>query len=170
MDESEAIHTSSSAISWTMKSLGARLRQKTRKLEKVKCLSRLVMGKCIKPAEMLGSVAIKRHHWKLNIWKEEVIWRVRSQKKVWRRKKMIINRIMKANIVRTRQTHYTVICSSLTVDLPPKFSQWYTSHTLPSYLFFCWFHSRSGFWWFWHSSTLQLMFWFDTSKLHCKIS
>lgn len=51
MDESEAMHTSSSAISLIMKSLGARLRQRTRKLEKVKSLSRLVMGKCLKPAE-----------------------------------------------------------------------------------------------------------------------
>ncbi|KAJ4869262.1 Uncharacterized protein Rs2_49194 [Raphanus sativus] len=38
MDESEAMHTSSSAISLTMKSLGARLRQRTRKLEKKKRL------------------------------------------------------------------------------------------------------------------------------------
>ena len=51
MDESEAINTSSSAIFWTIDSLGASVRQRTRKLEKVGSLSRLVMRKRFKPAE-----------------------------------------------------------------------------------------------------------------------
>ena len=36
---------------WTMKSLGVSVRQRTRKLEKVESLSRLVMGKRLEPAE-----------------------------------------------------------------------------------------------------------------------
>ena len=51
MDESEAINTSSSAIFWTIESLGASVRQRTRKLEKVGSLSRLVMRKRFEPAE-----------------------------------------------------------------------------------------------------------------------
>ncbi|KAJ4872261.1 Uncharacterized protein Rs2_46076 [Raphanus sativus] len=42
---------SSTGFKHMVLSEGARLRQRTRKLEKVKSLSRLVMGKCLKPAE-----------------------------------------------------------------------------------------------------------------------